>query len=209
MTRADSRTGLAPASRAEGTEGGCGDRPLRADAKLNRQRILEAAEEIFTKEGISVPVDAVAERACVGVGTLYRHFPTKEALFEAIVLDKLEGLIAAARVDDADDPTEGFFSFLLQIADEASLKHDLFDALAASGVDFKSRCGDRVQELQQSLDRLRQRAVDCGGIRGDVTIDQIMVLVIGASRGMEHSGMENHEPRQIVGIICDGLRARR
>jgi hypothetical protein len=66
----------------------CGSRPMRADAVKNRARILEAAEEIFATEGVSVPIDTVAERAGLGVGTLYRHFPTKEALFEAIVVDR-------------------------------------------------------------------------------------------------------------------------
>lgn len=184
------------------------DRPLRADAMANRRRILEAAEEIFTKEGISVPVDVVAERACVGVGTLYRHFPTKEALFEAIVLTKVDDLIESAKHREGDDPTEAFFSFLMQVADQASLKHDLFDALAASGVDFKSRCYDRVEELEQSLDELRRLAVESGGVRDDVTIHEIMGLVMGASRVPERSNMGSHEPRRMVEIVCDGLRAR-
>lgn len=184
-------------------------RPLRADAQRNRRRILEAAEQTFAREGIAVPVDVVAERAGVGVGTLYRHFPTKEALFEAIVLGKLDDLVAATSGGEGEDPTELFFSFLSMMADQVSLKHDLFDALAAAGVDVKSRCGDRVQQLQRSLDRLRQRAVECGGVRGDVTIEEIMGLVIGACRGMERPGVSDAERRRMVGIVCDGLRSRR
>ena len=75
--------------------GGCDEpsaaaaRPLRADAQRNRARILEAAEVVFAAEGIEVPVDTIAEKAGVGVGTLYRHFPTKEKLCEAILLDRL------------------------------------------------------------------------------------------------------------------------
>ena len=64
-------------------------RPLRADAQRNRARILEAAEAVFAAEGIEVPVDMIAEKAGVGVGTLYRHFPTKEKLCEAILLERL------------------------------------------------------------------------------------------------------------------------
>ena len=81
------------ARESETDDGPPGARPMRADAVKNRQRILEAAEEIFATEGVSVPIDAVAERAGVGVGTLYRHFPTKEALFEAIVMARLEYLL--------------------------------------------------------------------------------------------------------------------
>jgi len=208
------------------------DRHLRADAKLNRRHILEAAEEIFAKDGVSVPVDAIAERAGVGVGTLYRHFPTKEALFESVVVSRIDKLVEAATAadtdqqedtapledtapqkdtddeDDEDDVTEAFFSFLLRIADQAILKRDLLDALGASGIDFKSRCADRVQELKGALDSLRQRAVDCGGIRDDVNIEQIMALVIGACQGVGRSEEKPQEPRQLVAIICDGLRAR-
>src|SRR3974390_1125117 len=72
-------------------------RPMRADPLRNRTRILEAAEVVFAAEGIEVPVDLIAEKAGVGVGTLYRHFPTKEKLCEAILLERLSSLTADAR----------------------------------------------------------------------------------------------------------------
>lgn len=184
-------------------------RRLRADAQRNRQRILEAAEQVFASQGITVPVDAVAERAGVGVGTLYRHFPTKEALFEAIVLRRLDELVTAAEAAPEPDATEQFFSFLGRVADQASLKRDLFEALAAAGVDVKSSCGDRVQDLERSLDRLRRRAVDSGGLRADVTVQDVMGLVIGACRGVDRPGMTEDDRRRMVGVICDGLRRRR
>ncbi|MGH8981007.1 MAG: TetR/AcrR family transcriptional regulator [Acidimicrobiales bacterium] len=183
-------------------------RPLRADAQRNRRRILEAAEEIFAKDGLAVPVDAVAQRAGVGVGTLYRHFPTKEVLFEAIVLTKFDDLIAAAQVEDDEDPTEAFFGFLKKMADQVSLKRDLFDALAAAGFDVKSRSRDRGQQLQDSLDRLRQRAVEAGEVRADVSIEQIMGLVIGACRGVDRPDRTDPAPGLMVGVVCDGLRVR-
>jgi len=199
MARADLSEDVATA------EASC--RPLRADAQRNRQRILDAAEEVFAKEGIAVPVDVVAEGAGVGVGTLYRHFPTKEALFEAIVVTKLDDLIEAAEVGEGGDAVEVFFGFLRRMADQVSLKHDLLDALAAAGVDFKSHCVARVDQLRDSLDRLRQRAVDSGQLRDDVTIDQIMTLVIGACRQPERRASDGqHDPQQMVGVICDGLR---
>jgi AcrR family transcriptional regulator len=193
---------------ATGAGPGASPRPLRADAQRNRQRILEAAEEVFAKEGLAVPVDVVAEQAGVGVGTLYRHFPTKEALFEAIVVTKLDDLIEAAEAGAGGDAAEVFFGFLRLMADQVSLKHDLFDALAAAGVDFKSRCGDRVQQLRDALDRMRQRAVDSGQLREDVTMDQIMTLVVGACQQAEHTGAGEHDTQQMIGVICAGLRAR-
>lgn len=182
-------------------------RPMRADAQRNRRRILEAAEEVFAKDGIAVPVDMVAERAGVGVGTLYRHFPTKEALFEAIVLDKIDELIESAQRAEGDDPAEIFFGFLMRLADQVSLKHDLLDAMGTAGVDFKSRCGDRVQVLKERLDGLRQSAVESGQLRGGVTVEQIMGLVMGACRAAAESGPAAGDTHVMVGIVCDGLRA--
>ena len=196
--------GVPGADVEEGADSPC--RPMRADAQRNRQRILQAAEEVFAKDGLAVPVDVVAERACVGVGTLYRHFPTKEALFEAIVVTKLDQLVEAAKAEHGGDAAESFFGFIRRMADEATLKHDLFDALAAAGVDVKSRCWDRVEELRGSLDRLRQRAVDSGQVRADVTMDEIMTLVMGACRHVERPGASVQDPQKMIAIICAGLR---
>src|SRR5579872_2694341 len=101
-------------------------KPLRVDAQRNHQKILEAAEEIFALDGVSVPIDLVAERAGVGVGTLYRHFPTKESLYEAIVLTRLTNLAETAdeyaRIPDAGAAFEGF---LRELAVQAAQKQDL------------------------------------------------------------------------------------
>src|ERR1700686_2452040 len=106
----------------EGSGAGLSEcRPMRPDAVKNRQSILEAAEAIFATEGLSVPIDTVAERAGVGVGTLYRHFPTKEALFEAIVIDRFEYLLGVAKASAGDDePGPALFSFLGEFAQHAS-----------------------------------------------------------------------------------------
>ena len=189
-----------------------GVRPLRADAVRNRRRILDAAEEVFAEEGINVPIDAVAERAGVGVGTLYRHFPTKESLFEAIVLSRIDGLIECCDAAPTDDPGAEFFAFLSKMADQASLKHDLFDALGAAGIDFKSRCADKVGALEDGIERLRQRAVASGGVRDDVTTVQIIGLIIGACRvpvTPGASGTTAPSSPQMLGVIFDGLRVRR
>src|SRR6266568_1718289 len=101
-------------------------RPLRADARRNREKVLHAAREAFAASGFGVPLDEIAARAGVGPGTVYRHFPTKEALFEAVVAD-------ARRRSQATDPGEAFFGFLARIGDEARVKRDLPDAIAVPG----------------------------------------------------------------------------
>ena len=125
---------------------------MRSDAVKNRLRILEAAEEVFAARGVAAPIDEVAERAGVGVGTLYRHFPNKEALFEAIVVTRLEELARRpAPLPVAGDPGDAFFSFLRQFAGKVSNKHDLIDALGAAGIDIKSRCAAMADELEAGV----------------------------------------------------------
>lgn len=183
-----------------------GDRPLRADAVRNRRRILDAAEAVFARDGVSVPIDEVAQEAGVGVGTLYRHFPTKEELFEAIALRRIDDLLAVCDAGRDRQPTDAFFGFLRQIAEEASLKHDLIDALGSAGSDFKTRCADKVAALEEGVDRLRARAVEAGGVRADVTTTQVLGLVMGACRAVEGSAEELASCEHMLDVVFDGLR---
>ncbi len=181
---------------------------MRADAVKNRRRILEAAEEVFSTDGASVPVDTVAERAGVGVGTLYRHFPTKEDLFEAIVITRLDDLLALAR-DRAESPDPGpaLFSYLQEFARQVSAKHDLFDAMGAAGVDFKSSCADRIEDVKQGIGLLLARAQAAGAVRQDASVDEILGLVVGACQGSAQASLDEKLCQRMVGIVCDGIRA--
>jgi AcrR family transcriptional regulator len=193
---------------AEATElqPACG-RPMRADAVKNRQRILEAAEAIFAAEGVSVPIDTVAERAGVGVGTLYRHFPTKEALFEAIVMARLGSLLEIAKSHaGASDPGDALFSFLGEFAQQASAKRDLFDALGSAGIDIKSTCAGMVDEMKRSIDVLLQRAVEARSVRSDISTEEMIGLVAGVCQSQGHAGYDDATVQRLVNIVCDGLR---
>ena len=180
---------------------------MRADALKNRERILEAAEATFASLGLSVPIDVVAERAGVGVGTLYRHFPTKEALFEAIVMTRLDDLVGGTKTCiDADDPADAFFSFLRRFANEALAKADLFDAMNAAGFDIKSRCAEMVDDLKRGLDALIARAKAVGAIRPDVTGDEVMSLISGTCMAARQAGLDDASCQRMVDIVCDGMR---
>lgn len=182
-------------------------RPMRVDAVQNRIRILTAAEEVFAAQGVSAPIDAVAEHAGVGVGTLYRHFSTKEALFEAIVLTRLEELTSAtAAWADADDAGEAFFSFLREFAQKVSNKHDLIDALGAAGIDIKSRCSEMASELESRVQQMLARAQQAGAVRRGVTTQEVMGLVVGVCHSAERSTLDVGSQERMVDIICDGLR---
>lgn len=184
-------------------------KPMRADAQRNHDKILEAAEEIFALEGVMVPIDMVAERAGVGIGTLYRHFPTKEALYEAIVVTRISQLIETADEyleDTRADPRAALDAFLREFARQASAKKDLFEALEKSGFDFKAKFADRVDELLARIDVLRQRAVDAGAIRGDIDTQDLMNLVMGTCHAAGQSGTNDQAVQRCVGIVIAGLQ---
>ncbi len=182
-------------------------RPMRADAVKNRQRILEAAAEVFAAQGVSVPIDLVAERAGVGVGTLYRHFPTKEALFEAIVATKVDDMAdAAAAATHEPDPDRALFDFIHRLASEAASKHDLFDVLDSAGVDVKSRCAQSVERLEAGIETLLARASEAGDVRADVDADDVIGLVMGTCYGVRRMGADAATAERLIGICCEGLR---
>ncbi len=183
---------------------------LRADAQRNRDKILDAAEEVFAAEGVGVPIDVVAERAGVGIGTLYRHFPTKEALFEEIVATRMDALLATAEDyvnDSLRDPAGAFSSFIAELARQAAAKQDLFEALERSGLDFKATFSARVDRLVACIDVLRVRAVEAGAIRADITSQDVVALVMGTCHAAFAPGSDDQALARCVGIVIAGLRS--
>jgi AcrR family transcriptional regulator len=179
---------------------------LRADARRNRARVLEAAEAVFSSEGLSVPIDEIAERAGLGVGTIYRHFPTKEALFEAIVLHHMERLLERARcLASAGDPAEALFEFMSVIVEEGVAKRDLADALAGAGIDLKATVSTLKHDLESALSALLVRAQSAGTVRDDVTVADLLGLISGACMTTERHP-DPRSPRRMLQIVCDGLR---
>ena len=189
------------------TSAGTDPRPMRADAAKNQASILAAAEEIFAEVGLSVPVDDVARRAGVGVGTLYRHFPTKEALFEAVVVARIERLVESAEdYARADDAGEALFAFLREFAVQAAAKRDLIDGLERAGFDFKSRCSASVDVMMERIDILLRRAQQAEAIRSDVGAKEVIDLLAGAIHAGGHSVSDAVMLQRMVGIVIDGLR---
>ncbi len=191
--------------------GGCDEpsaaaaRPLRADAQRNRARILEAAEVVFAAEGIEVPVDTIAEKAGVGVGTLYRHFPTKEKLCEAILLERLSALTVDARaLADAADPAAAFFGFLAHIVEQGAAKRDLLVAVMGAGLAFDMAAAEVKDELREAVGVLLQRAQAVGAVRPDVTAAMVVALVGATCQAAAHS--VGAPACDMLAIVCDGLR---
>jgi AcrR family transcriptional regulator len=185
------------AARAPDAPGG---RPLRADAARNREKVLHAAREAFAESGYGVPLDEIAARAGVGPGTVYRHFPAKEALFEAVVTARITDLVNEARVRaDAADPGEAFFGFLTRIAGEAAAKRDLPDAISVAG--------SLREELFAALDLLLGRAQQAGAVRSGIRTSDLIVLLKGMFAGLAGSTDPALRER-VFTVVADGLRPR-
>jgi AcrR family transcriptional regulator len=179
--------------------------PLRADAARNRQRIREAAEEIFSGSGKAVPIDVVAERAGLGIGTLYRHFPTKEALFSAIVTDRFERLVRELEpVSATDDPFHALVTFVQGLGAQFAMKKDLMDALGPEQVSYGDRMVCAKKDLHVVLDTILERGRAAGTVREDVTSNDVFCLV-HAVHALDTRDMEAR--CRFMSVICDGLRA--
>jgi AcrR family transcriptional regulator len=180
-------------------------RPLRADARRNRLKVLEAAREAFAAEGIAVPLDDIARRAGVGAGTVYRHFPTKEALFEAVVADQLQLLVDDAREAlRAGEAGEAFFGFLATMIADARMKKDLAEALAATGTELQATTRQHGRELRAVLGELLARAQQRGAVRGGIDECDVHAIVMAALAAEQHRA--DPRPGRLAAMICDGLR---
>jgi AcrR family transcriptional regulator len=185
-------------------------RLLRADARRNRDRVLEAARTAFGAEGSDVSLDEIARRAGVGAGTVYRHFPTKEALFEAVVFDRIGELVEEARaLSDEPDPGRAFSSFVERLALEGARKRDLVEALAHDGIRLQLGDAPIMQALTDVLAELLRRAQRAGAVRSDIGVDDVMALLTGTAYSICHSRAGEERTRRLLAIMYDGLRADR
>jgi AcrR family transcriptional regulator len=180
-------------------------RPLRADARRNRERVLAAARTVFAEHGREAQMDDVARRAGVGVGTVYRHFPTKEALVQALALDLFEGLVRGAREALAiTDPWEAF-THALWVGGELLSSDRAFTEIAA---ETEMPISPELQEqLNEVFNELIRRAQGAGRLRSDVVLDDLPMVMcgIGAATAKPHCCPDAW--RRHLSIVIDGLRA--
>jgi AcrR family transcriptional regulator len=180
------------------------EKPLRADARRNREKVLRAAREAFAASGYGVPLDEIAALAGVGPGTVYRHFPSKEELFEAVAAARVRDLIddARGRAGDAD-PGQAFFAFLGRIRQEAAAKRDVPDAISIAG--------PLQGEMHAALDELLRHAQKAGAVRPEITTPDIIILLKGLLRSMNDAppGPANQaQADRLLTVVTDGLRPR-
>jgi AcrR family transcriptional regulator len=179
------------------------ERALRADARRNRERVLEAARELFAAQGSAVPLDEIATLAGGGPGTVYRHFPTKEALFEAVTEARLRDLVEYARAGAAAaDPGAAFAGFLDRMAGEAVARRNLQEAFGPTGSDGLAPVR---AEMYAALDVLLSRAQEAGAVRSGIRVPDLIALL----KAVVQVAAEAADPgtlERIAAVVRDGLR---
>lgn len=151
-------------------------------------------------------LDEIARRAGVGPGTVHRHFPTKEALFEAVVVDHLRQLADEAEAAlRAEDIGSVFFAFLLRMIREAGVKKDLTDALSGTGVKLSDTTQKVAADLRETFAKLLARAQRAGAVRADVAAGEVQAIVLAALTA-EQTGVAH--PGHLAALVCDCLRPR-
>jgi AcrR family transcriptional regulator len=186
------------------------DRPLRKDAERNRQRILQAASEVFTEHGLEATLDDVARHAGVGVATVYRRFPDKASLTDALFEERIEALSAlAVEALDADDPWEGLVSFMEQGGEMLTSDRGLRQILmfAAHG---HRRVGYARDRMRPAVSRLVERAQAAGQVRPDLSFTDIPVLEFMLGATAEYARDVRPDIwRRYLTLLLDSLRPAR
>ena len=185
------------------------DRPLRADAERNRRRILEAAAEEFAERGLGVTMDSIAARAGVGVGTVYRRFPDKAELLEALFDEKLNEIVGLA--DEAlareDEPWEALVGFIERGSEFQAENRAVRELLlgSAAGHEFALRAREM---LRPRVAELVRRAQESGELRADLSTLDVPMIQIMLATVMDFTAEVAPETwRRMLGIVLDGLRA--
>lgn len=183
-------------------------RPLRADAARNRARLLEVAYETFAAEGLSVPIDDVARRAGVGAGTVYRHFPTKEALFTAVIEDRMRRLVDDGHaLLNSEGPGEALFAFLRSMVLQwGAADRGLVDALAGYGIDIACAAPGAEDAFKAMLGELLRAAQEAGTARRDVDMRDVKAILVGCQAMQAY---DSALAERATDVVIDGLRVRR
>ena len=181
------------------------ERPKRADARRNYEKVLEAAREAFAQGGESTSLEEIARRAGVGIGTLYRHFPSRQALLEALYLDEVEEVSRSAAALEGEEPWEALNLWFERFIGYIGTKQ----ALAAELLNYLDHDAPLFQVCRASLfdagEPLLKRAQEAGAVRPDVNIAEVIQMVVGIAK------IPTTDPAQtehILRIALDGLRYR-
>jgi AcrR family transcriptional regulator len=180
---------------------------MRQDARQNRERVLAAAEEVFGELGAAASTEEVARRAGVGIGTVFRHFPTKNALIEATLVRHFTELTARARaLGDAGPPGEALRALVRVMIETGPAKITLLSLAAGPGAPPASVAA-ASRELRSAVEAVLRRAQDSGEVRGEVTIDEVYFLVRSLAQASAAMPVPGRTLRGAADIVLAGLAA--
>jgi AcrR family transcriptional regulator len=182
------------------------DRPLRADAARNRDRLLDAATRLFVEQGLDATVDAIAKEAGVGAGTVYRHFPSREALIEAAYRSELDAVCAAsATLLETLNPEAALRTWMDRFIDYMTKKIGMTDVLRmiiSSGANPYAHSRER---LDKAIDLLLAATAAAGVTRPDAVADDVLMTLSGVATTVGPPS-ENEQARRMLDLLFDGLR---
>jgi AcrR family transcriptional regulator len=183
-------------------------RKPRTDAARNRDRVLEAAKTVFSAGGPEASLQAVARTAGVGIGTLYRHFPTREALFEAVYRREVQQLGDLARqLKDESDPVEALRHWMRCNVEFVATKKGMSAALALAAYKNPELYSFSFDQLTKAVRELLDRAIAAGKIREDISPDDLLRALVGMCYMHDQPGWQASVLR-LVDVFVDGLRIR-
>jgi AcrR family transcriptional regulator len=189
-------------------DGAATTRPMRADARRNYQRLVAAAAAAFAERGTDASMDDVARRAGVGPGTLYRHFPTRQALLEAVYRDQVEALSGLAyELRDTLPPGEALAAWLRAVAGFATAKRELAAALMSGPGDERPEVfAAGKQAMREAGTALVRHAQEAGEVRGDVDVADLLKLGHAIALAAEHAPDGPDQADRLLALVMDGLR---
>jgi AcrR family transcriptional regulator len=178
----------------------------RADARRNREIVLRTAMRMFIEEGMEVSLGRIAQRAGVGAGTVYRHFPSKDILIEAVIAQHIESLVAAAdRWAASAGPGDALFGFLLEVIEKSTGRQQVCDVLTADRGWPREVLAASARRFREALDRLLRNAQRAGAIRADVRSDDLAALAVGGA-ALRSAHRDRARGARMVRLLLDGLR---
>jgi AcrR family transcriptional regulator len=180
------------------------ERPMRADARRNRERLVAAAREVFAEQGVSASMEAIARKAGVGVGTLYRHFPTRVDVVEAVYEDDVQELVdAAQRVVSTLEPGPAVNTFFDAFLHYAQTKKTLLTELRQAFEKDPALRSRNKERIDASFDLVIDRAKDAGAVRSDVSGADVTQLL---GPICTNESLSPDQTKRLMGMILDGLR---
>jgi len=187
---------------------GAARRPMRADARRNYLALLSAANAAFIEQGADdASLEEIARRAGVGIGTLYRHFPTRQALLEAVYRDQVEMMSARAEELLADAPPgEALVAWLRALVEFGSTKRSLTSGILATLDKDSELVSSCSAMMRQSATALLSRAQEAGEVRPDANALDLIRLVHAVSMTVQRGGGDAGQADRMIGLIMDGLR---